>query len=172
MYTQRIVQSEELVVLGAQGAYEARCRVCYDPVNRPTGPRPRRWMSTRPISYPALDSFAACSFLVTWAGPPDATSSPLRSVSLMSTLAYRRAPACQSLATAPMQGGRRSAIWRIIGPDSPCQEMGIRVDPSIDSQRSDNTWLYFARRAHRSFGSHRRKGPSRNTRPSASREKR
>jgi thymidine kinase len=31
MYTQRIVQSEELVVLGAQGAYEARCRVCYDP---------------------------------------------------------------------------------------------------------------------------------------------
>ncbi len=31
MYTQRIVRSEELVVLGAQGAYEARCRVCYDP---------------------------------------------------------------------------------------------------------------------------------------------
>ena len=31
MYTQRIVHSEELVVLGAQGAYEARCRVCYDP---------------------------------------------------------------------------------------------------------------------------------------------
>ena len=31
MYTQRTVRSEELVVLGAQGAYEARCRVCYDP---------------------------------------------------------------------------------------------------------------------------------------------
>jgi thymidine kinase len=31
MYTQRIVRSEELVVLGAQGAYQARCRVCYDP---------------------------------------------------------------------------------------------------------------------------------------------
>ena len=30
MYTQRIVRSEELVVLGAQGAYEARCRVCYE----------------------------------------------------------------------------------------------------------------------------------------------
>ncbi len=31
MYTQRIVHSDDLVVLGAQGAYEARCRVCYDP---------------------------------------------------------------------------------------------------------------------------------------------
>jgi thymidine kinase len=31
MYTQRIVQSSDLVVLGAQGAYEARCRQCYDP---------------------------------------------------------------------------------------------------------------------------------------------
>ena len=31
MYTQRIVQSDDLVVLGAQGAYEARCRRCYDP---------------------------------------------------------------------------------------------------------------------------------------------
>lgn len=31
LYTQRIVRSEELVVLGAQGAYEARCRVCYNP---------------------------------------------------------------------------------------------------------------------------------------------
>ena len=30
MYTQRIVHSDDLVVLGAQGAYEARCRVCYD----------------------------------------------------------------------------------------------------------------------------------------------
>jgi thymidine kinase len=31
MYTQRIVQSDDLVVLGAHGAYEARCRLCYDP---------------------------------------------------------------------------------------------------------------------------------------------
>ena len=31
MYTQRIVNSDDLVVLGAQGAYEARCRRCYDP---------------------------------------------------------------------------------------------------------------------------------------------
>ena len=31
LYTQRIVKSDELVVLGAQDAYEARCRMCYDP---------------------------------------------------------------------------------------------------------------------------------------------
>ena len=31
MYTQRIVQSDDLVVLGAQDAYESRCRMCYDP---------------------------------------------------------------------------------------------------------------------------------------------
>src|SRR3990172_10178539 len=31
MYTQRIVQSDDLVVLGAEGSYEARCRRCYDP---------------------------------------------------------------------------------------------------------------------------------------------
>jgi thymidine kinase len=31
MYTQRIVTSDDLVVLGAEGAYEARCRRCYDP---------------------------------------------------------------------------------------------------------------------------------------------
>lgn len=31
MFTQRVIQSDELVVLGAQGAYEARCRRCYDP---------------------------------------------------------------------------------------------------------------------------------------------
>jgi thymidine kinase len=31
MYTQRIVSSDDLVVLGAVGAYEARCRRCYDP---------------------------------------------------------------------------------------------------------------------------------------------
>lgn len=31
LYTQRIVQSDDLVVLGAQDSYEARCRMCYDP---------------------------------------------------------------------------------------------------------------------------------------------
>jgi thymidine kinase len=31
MYTQRITRSDDLVVLGAQGAYEARCRACYNP---------------------------------------------------------------------------------------------------------------------------------------------
>ena len=30
-FTQRIVDSEDLVVLGATDAYEARCRECYDP---------------------------------------------------------------------------------------------------------------------------------------------
>lgn len=38
LYTQRIVQSDELVVLGATDAYEARCRMCYDP-NEPEQPR-------------------------------------------------------------------------------------------------------------------------------------
>ncbi len=31
MYTQRVIASDQLVVLGAEGAYEARCRYCYDP---------------------------------------------------------------------------------------------------------------------------------------------
>ena len=31
MFTQRVIQSDELVVLGATDAYEARCRHCYDP---------------------------------------------------------------------------------------------------------------------------------------------
>ena len=30
-YTQRLVASEDRVLLGAQGTYEARCRVCFDP---------------------------------------------------------------------------------------------------------------------------------------------
>lgn len=38
LYTQRIVQSDDLVVLGAEDAYEARCRMCYDP-NEPEQPR-------------------------------------------------------------------------------------------------------------------------------------
>lgn len=31
LYTQRILRSDDLVVLGATGAYEARCRACYSP---------------------------------------------------------------------------------------------------------------------------------------------
>lgn len=31
LFTQRVVESDELVVLGAIDAYEARCRRCYDP---------------------------------------------------------------------------------------------------------------------------------------------
>lgn len=31
LFTQRIVRSDDLVVLGATGSYEARCRACYDP---------------------------------------------------------------------------------------------------------------------------------------------
>ena len=32
--TQRLVESDELVVVGAQGVYEARCRRCYEPPAR------------------------------------------------------------------------------------------------------------------------------------------
>lgn len=31
MYTQRVIESDDLVVLGATDAYEARCRRCYNP---------------------------------------------------------------------------------------------------------------------------------------------
>lgn len=31
LFTQRTVRSDDLVVLGAEGSYEARCRSCYDP---------------------------------------------------------------------------------------------------------------------------------------------
>lgn len=31
LFTQRVINSDELVVLGATDAYEARCRRCYDP---------------------------------------------------------------------------------------------------------------------------------------------
>jgi thymidine kinase len=32
MHTQRLVASEELIVVGAMGMYEARCRRCFDPL--------------------------------------------------------------------------------------------------------------------------------------------
>ena len=37
MFTQRVIESDELVVLGATDSYEARCRLCYDP-KEPTQP--------------------------------------------------------------------------------------------------------------------------------------
>jgi thymidine kinase len=37
--TQRLVESDELVVVGAQGLYEARCRRCYEPPSRAENPR-------------------------------------------------------------------------------------------------------------------------------------
>jgi thymidine kinase len=36
MFTQRVLESDDLVVLGAEGAYQARCRRCYDPQERVT----------------------------------------------------------------------------------------------------------------------------------------
>ena len=42
VHTQRLVESEELIVVGAGGAYEARCRRCFEPnpalATRETGP--------------------------------------------------------------------------------------------------------------------------------------
>jgi thymidine kinase len=35
MFTQRVIESEDLVVLGATDAYEARCRLCYHPEQPP-----------------------------------------------------------------------------------------------------------------------------------------
>lgn len=37
MFTQRVIQSDDLVVIGAQDAYESRCRRCYDPTELPQG---------------------------------------------------------------------------------------------------------------------------------------
>jgi thymidine kinase len=40
-HTQRLVASEDRVLLGAQGTYEARCRRCFDPhLAAPPAPRP------------------------------------------------------------------------------------------------------------------------------------
>jgi len=32
VYTQRLVASDELIVVGAGGMYEARCRRCFEPL--------------------------------------------------------------------------------------------------------------------------------------------
>ena len=39
-HTQRLVASQDRVLLGAQGTYEARCRHCYDPELSKAGPAP------------------------------------------------------------------------------------------------------------------------------------
>jgi thymidine kinase len=39
-YTQRLVESDELVVVGATGAYEARCRRCHEPEGAPPASEP------------------------------------------------------------------------------------------------------------------------------------
>ena len=39
-YTQRLIESDELVVVGATGAYEARCRRCHEPDGAPPASEP------------------------------------------------------------------------------------------------------------------------------------
>ena len=39
-YTQRLIESDELVVVGASGAYEARCRRCHEPDGAPPASEP------------------------------------------------------------------------------------------------------------------------------------
>jgi thymidine kinase len=43
VHTQRLVESEDLIVVGAQGMYEARCRRCFEPnpaqAQKDTGPQ-------------------------------------------------------------------------------------------------------------------------------------
>ena len=39
-YTQRLIESDELVVVGATGAYEARCRRCHEPEGAPPASEP------------------------------------------------------------------------------------------------------------------------------------
>lgn len=50
LFTQRVVESDELVVLGATGAYEARCRRCFDPTEakQPTLMEPAESVSVAP----------------------------------------------------------------------------------------------------------------------------
>jgi thymidine kinase len=45
-YTQRLVASDELVVVGAAGAYEARCRRCHEPEGAPPASEP--WLFPPP----------------------------------------------------------------------------------------------------------------------------
>jgi thymidine kinase len=47
-YTQRLVKSEERVVVGAAGVYEARCRRCHEPDGATVGVEP--WLFPPPPS--------------------------------------------------------------------------------------------------------------------------
>ena len=49
-YTQRLIESDELVVVGASGAYEARCRRCHEPEGAPPASEP--WLIP-PANEPA-----------------------------------------------------------------------------------------------------------------------
>ncbi len=40
-HTQRLVESGDRVLLGAGGTYEARCRVCFEPIQKSRGPDPK-----------------------------------------------------------------------------------------------------------------------------------
>ncbi|MEQ1573578.1 MAG: thymidine kinase [Vicinamibacterales bacterium] len=40
-HTQRLVESGDRVLLGAGGTYEARCRVCFEPIPKSRGPDPK-----------------------------------------------------------------------------------------------------------------------------------
>jgi thymidine kinase len=45
-YTQRLIESDELVVVGASGAYEARCRRCHEPEGAPRATEPWLFQTT------------------------------------------------------------------------------------------------------------------------------
>ena len=45
-YTQRLIESDELVVVGAAGSYEARCRRCHEPEGAPPAHEP--WLLQPP----------------------------------------------------------------------------------------------------------------------------
>jgi len=45
-YTQRLIESDELVVVGATGAYEARCRRCHEPEGAPRATEPWLFQTT------------------------------------------------------------------------------------------------------------------------------
>jgi thymidine kinase len=45
-YTQRLIESDELVVVGATGAYEARCRRCHEPEGAPPASEPWLFQTT------------------------------------------------------------------------------------------------------------------------------
>ncbi len=49
-YTQRLIESDELVVVGASGAYEARCRRCHEPEGAPPATEPWLFQTTDAVT--------------------------------------------------------------------------------------------------------------------------